>query len=381
MFIQNLIIALVHGVGLLAILAIAFGMVERLNWPHAARSIVHGLFFGSGAVFAMLAPAQVADGILFDARAIIVGFAAAFGGWPAALVAAVIAGAFRTWLGGVGVVPGVLGILTAGLLGLIWRQFLRPKTRLRPHHLVGLGLMLSCYLPTGMLLGYVSWVTLFVIIAPYMVGSAIIASVFLGMFVDRELNQIEREQQWKTRAMTDPLTALPNRRAFERGMLGQRRAGEQSALLALDLDHFKAVNDTYGHAAGDLVLQQVAVVLRANMRQRDLLARVGGEELSVLLPATGATRARQIANRLRREVAAIEIDWEGTVITVTVSIGVALADGGLPADKLFAQADAALYAAKRGGRDCVVFSGEMLLHPASDASELTVPQTVPHRAA
>lgn len=381
MFVQNLIIALVHGVGLLAILAISFGMVERLDWSRTARSIVHGLFFGGGAVFAMLAPAQVADGVLFDARAIIVGFAAAFGGWPAALVAAAIAAAFRTWLGGVGVVPGVIGIVTAGLLGLGWRRFLRPKTRLRPHHLLGLGLTLSCYLPTGMVLGYVTWVTLFVIIAPYMVASAVIASVFLGMFVDRELNQIDREQQWKTRAMTDPLTALPNRRAFERGMLGLRRPGEQSALLALDLDHFKFVNDTYGHAAGDYLLQQVAVVLRANMRQRDLLARVGGEELAVLLPATGAIRARQIANRLRREIAAIEIDWNGTMIKITVSIGVALADGALLSDKLFAQADAALYAAKRGGRDCVVFSGEMLLQPAPDAIEVTDRPTMPHRVA
>lgn len=378
MLIQELLIALVHGVSLLALLAIAFGVVERFYWPRWLRSVVQGVIFGCGGVIAMMAPAQIGDGIIVDSRALIVGFAAAFGGWPAALLAVAISGSYRLWLGGMGAVPGVIGIAVAALLGLAWRYFLRPKTRVRPRHLAVLGLVVSCYLLTGLAMGYSTLSTLTTIIAPYMVAASVCASVLLGMFVDRELNQIAREQSWKTHALTDPLTALPNRRAFERGVAGLRLGHEESALLLIDLDHFKVVNDTYGHAAGDYVLQQVSMILRAHMRNRDLLSRLGGEELAVLLPDTETIKAQEIAERLRGAVENLDILWEGQAIRITASFGIAIALGTTPGSDLFVQADAALYAAKRSGRNRVVFSGEVLARPPVQVS---VPPKVPHRAA
>lgn len=383
MLIQDLILALIHGIGLLALMAIAFGVVERQRWPRHVRALTQGAIFGLGAIIAMMAPAQVASGVMVDARAIIVGFAAAFGGWPAALVAVAIGGGYRLWLGGMGAFPGTVGIAVAALLGLGWRYFLRPRTRIKAQHMVVLGLVISCYLLTGIALGYASMWTLVSLIAPYMVSASVFASVLLGLFVDRELNQIAREEHWKTRALTDPLTALPNRRAFERGIDGLRPRDRDAALLIIDLDHFKAVNDTHGHAAGDYVLQQVSMILRAHMRNRDLLSRLGGEELAVLLPDTGPTKAQQVAERLRQAVEALEIHWEGQDIAITASIGLAVAPGDLPADRLFVQADAALYAAKRGGRNRVVSSGEMLLRPSMGIGSVQVPDrpTVPPRAA
>jgi diguanylate cyclase len=363
MLVQDLFLALVHSVSLLALMAIAFGAVERQPWHRLVRSLIHGTIFGSGAVVAMMAPAHIGSGVMVDSRGLIIGFAAAFGGWPAALLAALIGGGYRLWLGGLGAVPGTAGIVVAALLGLGWRVYLRPETRIKARHLVVLGLVVSCYIFTGIGLGYTSVSMLLTLVGPYMVAVSVLASVLLGLFVDRELNQIARETQWKLRALTDPLTALPNRRAFERGIAGLRTGERSAALLLIDLDHFKAINDTFGHAAGDHVLQRVSMVLRANMRNHDLLSRVGGEELAVLLPDTDAHEAQIIAERLRAAVETLDIEWEGRRIAIAASLGVAVAPGTISSSELFAQADAALYAAKRDGRNRVVLSGAMLLRP------------------
>lgn len=370
MLLQELLLALTHSVSLLALMAIAFGVVERQLWPRALRSVAHGIVFGCGAMLAMMAPTHIGAGVIVDSRALIIGFAAAFGGWPAALVAVAISGCYRLWLGGAGAAPGAAGILVAALLGLGWRYALRPKTRVKARHLVALGLVVSCYLFTSVIMGYASPASLVGLIGPYMVTTSVVASVLLGLFVDRELNQIAREDHWKTRAMTDPLTALPNRRAFERGIAGLRPDDRTAALLLIDLDHFKVVNDTHGHAAGDYVLQQVSMILRANMRNRDLLSRLGGEELAVLVPDATMAEAQAIAERLRRAIETLSIDWEGQTIAITASFGVAVAYGTTPSNELFVQADAALYAAKRGGRNRVVFSGEMLLQVSGEVLQL-----------
>jgi diguanylate cyclase len=380
MFIQDLFVALVHAISLLALMAIAFGVVERQAWHRAVRSVLQGAIFGGGAIVAMMNPTRIGEGVFVDSRALIVGFAAAFGGWPAALVALAIAGTYRMWLGGVGAVPGALGIAAAAMLGLGWRYLLRPQGQVKVRHLIGLGLVISCYVLTGLVMGYTSLWSLVHVILPFMVTASVMASVLLGLFVERELGQIEREQQWKTHALTDPLTGLPNRRAFERGMEAMRGSAAETALLIIDLDHFKVVNDTHGHAAGDHVLQQVSRVLRDHTRQYDLLSRLGGEELAVLLPDTDATRAWQVAERLRQAIAGLDMQWQGRALSITASIGVAIASGSTPGSALFVQADAALYAAKRSGRNCVVFSGEMLMRPPVVAPA-SGPVARPERAA
>ena len=355
---QGMFIALIQGISLLALIAIAFGVVERQAWPRYVRSVIQGLIFGIGAVVAIMTPARLGMGAMVDSRGIIVGFAAAFGGWPAALVAIVIGAGYRLWLGGMAAIPGAVGIVMAGLLGLSWRYFLRPKSSVRARHLVVLGLVVSCYLLTGIGMGYASFWALITLIGPYMASTSVAGAVLLGLFVERELRQIEREQQWKMRALTDPLTGLPNRRGFERGVEGLRTPDTQSALMAIDLDHFKTVNDTYGHGAGDYVLQKVSMVLRSSLRNRDLLSRLGGEELAVLLPEADRALAQLIGERLRRAIDEMEILWEGKSIHVTASFGIAIAPGTLPMVELFERADAALYSAKHSGRNRVVFAGD-----------------------
>ena len=128
-------------------------------------------------------------------------------------------------------------------------------------------------------------------------------------------------------------------------------------LLMLDVDRFKSVNDTYGHAAGDDVLRAVAEVLRAEVRTIDLPARQGGEEFVVLLPGTNADGGRETAERIRTALAAREVATDAGVLRVTTSVGVAEWAAPLSADELLDAADRALYAAKEGGRNRVVVAG------------------------
>ncbi|MBM2577066.1 diguanylate cyclase [Jannaschia sp. Os4] len=158
-------------------------------------------------------------------------------------------------------------------------------------------------------------------------------------------------------AVTDPLTGLHNRRyalAHLRRVAERcRREGGRVGVAMVDIDHFKAVNDRWGHAAGDLVLTRVAQVMRLNLRTEDLVARLGGEEFLVILPDTDAEATRAVAERLRRAVEASAIALEdGVEVRVTLSLGTAVMDDA-GEDAALRVADRALYSAKEGGRNRV----------------------------
>jgi diguanylate cyclase (GGDEF)-like protein len=149
-------------------------------------------------------------------------------------------------------------------------------------------------------------------------------------------------------ARTDELTALPNRRAWDEAVLREiaraERTGEPLCVALLDLDHFKAFNDTYGHPAGDAHLRRTAAAWRRELRAIDVLARYGGEEFGVLLPACEPAMAREVIDRVRF----------ATPNGETASAGVVLYDGEESPDALLARADAALYRAKHAGRGVTV---------------------------
>jgi len=161
-------------------------------------------------------------------------------------------------------------------------------------------------------------------------------------------------------ATTDFLTGLSNRREFmgrlqeEQGRL-QRDIGACAAVLLLDIDHFKRINDEYGHAAGDAVLRQLADLMRDGQRKIDMLGRIGGEEFAILLPGTDLDAAAVFAERLRQRVEQTPMQLNtGAALGITVSIGIAAMGGNYPAgDSALIRADQALYCAKRGGRNRV----------------------------
>lgn len=166
-------------------------------------------------------------------------------------------------------------------------------------------------------------------------------------------------------ALTDPLTGLHNQRYLRghlRSLLASLRGGGGSlAAMMLDLDHFKTINDRFGHAAGDAAIQAVASTLRKHVRLFDTVARYGGEEFAVVMPGATAADAAVAAERLRREVAALRFEpSQGVAHPLTVSIGVAavaaqcVTDEAVAAEALLRRADEALYQAKRQGRNRVV---------------------------
>lgn len=168
----------------------------------------------------------------------------------------------------------------------------------------------------------------------------------------------EATAQLRHLADHDPLSGLPNRRAFERETQAAIRTGcsegHAHALCLIDLDRFKAVNDVCGHAAGDELLRRVAGVMRQRIRDRDMVARVGGDEFAVLLRNCPLEDARQIAENLREAVAAFRFRWDGREFAVGASIGlVALADPDCELAAALAAADRACFEAKRCGRNLV----------------------------
>jgi diguanylate cyclase (GGDEF)-like protein len=178
------------------------------------------------------------------------------------------------------------------------------------------------------------------------------------------------------RAMVDGLTGLWNKTYFEKRlsaeMAASARTGRIVGCIAGDVDHFKKVNDTYGHPAGDQILRTVAQTMLGVIRQEDVLCRVGGEEFSVLTGDATAGGAAALAERLRKAIEQTRCVYQGTQISVTCSFGVVESGGGSVNANLIEQADKALYQAKAQGRNRVAISGE----PTSDKC---VPGKVPLR--
>lgn len=179
--------------------------------------------------------------------------------------------------------------------------------------------------------------------------SAAVIAGYLPLIV-RQLVQVEQIQ--RRSAVLDVLTGCLNRRSFEdhsAELDAQARLSDaEVAIISFDIDHFKAVNDEWGHAAGDHVLENIGYVARKQLRRFELVFRLGGEEFVVVLPDTGAADALAIAEKLRRSIEATSADG----VSVTASFGVAVGSDGI--EQVLALADERLYAAKKAGRNCVI---------------------------
>ncbi|MDE2451712.1 MAG: diguanylate cyclase [Gammaproteobacteria bacterium] len=188
-----------------------------------------------------------------------------------------------------------------------------------------------------------------------MVASAILTSLGVADGLRQQRHALTEAER---RAKTDPLTGVLNRRSLleqlEAACRASRANGLPVAVLFLDLDFFKTINDSYGHAAGDACLAAVIQPIQAELRQSDVIGRYGGEEFVVVLTGADAAAAQPIAERIRMRVAEQRIDAHGAPIQLTCSIGVASSDPlGVWGEALIAQADTAVYAAKRLGRNRV----------------------------
>ena len=209
------------------------------------------------------------------------------------------------------------------------------------------------------------WIVVFAIeILLYLVGTA-----FMVLILAKD----HSVRTYKAAASSDPLTGLLNRRGFNEAvaMLCERSRKKMApiALLAFDLDRFKSVNDRYGHAAGDAVLQLFAKVARDTLRANDIVGRLGGEEFVAVLPTTAADAAIA-AERVRAALEATSAFHNGKRIAVTVSIGIASGAPTVAIDTLIARADEALYRAKENGRNRVELAADLPVVPEPAAAEV-----------
>lgn len=175
----------------------------------------------------------------------------------------------------------------------------------------------------------------------------------LRLFSFQDISEMEDEKaHLEDEASTDPLTKALNRRSFLRLLSQATVSGQEFSLVMFDIDHFKSINDTYGHDVGDAVLREISQLVRDNIRENDTLARWGGEEFMVLSTKSDIKRAKRMAQRLRKAIA--EFSFTGVPRQITSSFGVALYAAGNSGEDMVKRADEALYEAKETGRNKVV---------------------------
>ena len=192
-------------------------------------------------------------------------------------------------------------------------------------------------------------------------GLSVAAGFALAWLIFTQRPRTARQQReadaFSTEARTDALTGLKNRRSFDeelhRQFAQRQRQGIVFALLLIDVDRFKQVNDTHGHPAGDLVLRSVAELLTKTLREMDLVYRYGGDEFAVICPGSRLHEAATAAERIRQTVETTPVLLKAGSTPVTLSVGVAEVDGSEIADGMLQRADEALYAAKHAGRNRV----------------------------
>lgn len=213
-------------------------------------------------------------------------------------------------------------------------------------------LLLSSGVVAGVMIGNVQLAA--VVDQLTFLGTALMVSTFAFVFASRTALQ---RAQLEAIALRDPLTGANNRRGLdaelEIAMASSKRSSEPLGMLVFDIDHFKRVNDSFGHEAGDQVLRGIAALVHANTRRQDRFFRLGGEEFALLLPHTSPAALRDVAEKLRQAVER-EVQAEGH--PVTISVGAAPARAGETPAEWLARADAAMYAAKRGGRNRTVMA-------------------------
>lgn len=193
--------------------------------------------------------------------------------------------------------------------------------------------------------------------------------LLVGTLALQTAKDIRRITNLEHESITDPLIGINNRRRFDRVLTEEiaraNRYGIPLSMLLLDIDHFKKVNDTYGHYVGDLVLKRLGKLIKNVVRQTDIVARYGGEEISIILPHTRIKTAGELAERLRREVEKTTMvsadEHEGNeAVSITVSIGGAgLTKGISESHVLIKKTDEALYKAKQAGRNRVVIEDDL----------------------
>jgi diguanylate cyclase len=357
-------------VGLMALIAMVFGTIERLHQPWTVRAVGHGLAFGVAATICMLFPATLADGTNISGRSLFLAFAAAFGGVVPWAIAALLTTALHFTLNDVTTAQLVQPLLVAGILGLSWRWTVAKRFGRSFFSLIGLGVWTSMVSLLLLVLSASGSIIVFVTTYPVILLVCLAGALILGAFIDRELRHFNAEELWRIEAFSDALTTLSNKRAFQADYQSAHAAKAAFCLIIRDIDHFKKVNDTYGHETGDAVLRHVGMSISTVLPPGTKAYRLGGEEFAVIAPDFDMCRGHDLAERLRKSVSGGGSGTPAKLPAVTTSAGVAVTAAGVEQFELMSAADAALYYAKSSGRDRVVSWADVVRDRAEGLAKL-----------
>lgn len=347
------LISILNLAGLMALIAVAFFGVFKLMSHSILRQLLFGMILGVGAIFAFMQPIMHVSGIQNDPRNLFVGISAAIFGPVAGIVTFLIAAATRYYEAGPWAHVCVVSLFFAGCAGLVWRRHTRHLLRKHLVHFIILGLTISLSYFSTFLLPPDHWASIFTTAVPILTLTNVIGALILGGLLERHQTQKERERELVNHALFDPLTGAMNRRAFEReyetSILSQ--TSSSIAFIIIDLDSFKDVNDTYGHAVGDKALVGVSKILRRSIRDGDLSARFGGDEFVLCLPDIGLGDVTKIVDRIRDSISRFGKEEFDLDLSLTVSIGVSWSRMPQRLKAAFEAADKLLYQAKADGKN------------------------------
>lgn len=293
------ILILIHTLGLMAVAVFFYGRVQHWIRHRLLRRTVTGIVFGIATVIVMLQPIDLGAGFQADARGAFVGIASVFAGWPGALAVMVITAVARMIIGGNGALTGALVIIVTGISAVSVGALAPPGRRLDRLRWLLIGA--ACVVPTTLALMIFTAASLPTTI--FVTALTALTAMVFSKMLETEQRRGRRERALAQHAATDPLTDLPNRRSFEDYTRQLEAAKVRDViLLLLDIDHFKQINDRYGHDVGDTTLRAIGAAIRSCMRPTDFAARVGGEEFAVVIRTTSPADGRRIAERFREEL-------------------------------------------------------------------------------
>jgi diguanylate cyclase len=355
MQIGELLASYIRVLALAALVVYGYAWAARTVRRGLARGVMVGLLFGLGGVLSMNDPIVMGTGIIYDARSILLVLSPIYAGPIGTVIAAMVMAIHRFGLGGAGATGGIVSIFLVGLVGYACTFI--------PRYRIGTGWARSLLLGFATVASFIGLVflpwdvaksVLLSAVAPNMLTN-IIGVLLLSDLLAREKQRIKIVRALENEASLDPLTKLPNRRAFlraaDRCAEAARDHGRPFSIVMLDVDHFKKINDTWGHDVGDTVLSKVADLIHRAVRKTDVAARYGGEEIVVLLPDTTERDASTLAEKIRHAIEAEELTVDDVPIKVTVSLGVS--GGTIDIGRTMVAADRALYRAKSAGRNRV----------------------------
>ena len=345
-------------VGLGVLLVYLYGVFARQSGEQWVIDCSLGIIFGLASLCAMLNPLIVTDGVIVDLRNLFVGVAAAYFGWRGGSLCALIAITTRYALGGAGAMAGMASILIAAVMGLIWLYWISPQIKNKVLSKQILGLILSLHFIGGLFLPEAVQTEYYTHYGPLMALCNIVGVNIFSLLISREKNLASEATRLYVEARADPLTGVLNRRsavdAYQR-ILNAPRPKRGIAMTCIDVDKFKAINDTFGHLAGDQVLQEIAHLIGTSLRADNIVCRMSGDEFLFVLMNVTSNEAKIITERCRSLISRIPISCDEADIPATISLGTVWSAKPLHFEEFRSLADQALYDAKDAGRDRTSF--------------------------